>query len=188
LGSIRQAGWGDSERPKTHRLSAPASEPIRWRNADWPNQPEGCWRVRCTCGESFSSVDHAYALAEAQAHVCVSGAATPLSHVYWLAKRFQAGTVELDDVVFPDKDDYLLRDLLADAVAAIPRARPEPRPENADANERRRVKQDKKVCAFVHCDTVFTPSRKDQIYCKPAHKVAAYTRRKLEAARRVAGG
>jgi hypothetical protein len=186
LGHVRMPSWGDDEKPKTHRLSAPASEPIRWRNKDWPNQPESAWRVRCTCGESFGSVQHEYALAEAQAHLLVSGAATPLSHSYWLAKRFQAGTAELDDVVFPDKDDYLLRDLLADAVAAIPRARPEPRPENEEANERRRVKLDKKVCAFVHCDTVFTPSRKTQRFCKPSHKVAQHTREKLQAAQRVA--
>jgi hypothetical protein len=184
MGHVRQAGWNDPDQPRTHRLSAPASVPIRHR---WDGGPDSCWEVRCTCSQSFRSVKHEDCLAEARAHLLISGAATPLSHVYWLAKRYLAGTAELDDVVFPDRDDYLLRDLLADAVAAIPRARPEPRPENADKNEKRRVKQVQRVCAFVHCDTVFTPSRKDQIYCKPAHKVAAYTRRKLEAAARSSG-
>jgi len=185
LGSMRAPAWGDDEKPCTHRLSTPESEQIRWRNKDWPDQPESCWRVRCTCGQSFSSADHGYAVAEGQAHLIVSGAASRLSNVYLLARQFLAGNRELDEQVFHEKPDYLLRDLFADAVAAIPQPKPPPRPENEDKNEKRRVKLDKKVCAFVHCDTEFIPSRKTQRFCKPSHKVAQHTREKLLAARRV---
>jgi hypothetical protein len=179
---MRQPQFGDDERPRTHRLRID-HEPIRHR---WEGGPESCWRVRCTCGQSFSSVDHDYAEAEGRAHLVVSGAASPLSHVFHLAKAFLAGNRELHELVREDPD-YTLADLLRDAVAAIPQSKPPVKPENTEINEKRRIHQDKKVCAFVHCDMVFTPSRKTQRFCKPSHKVAQHTREKLLAARRVSG-
>jgi hypothetical protein len=187
LGSMRAPAWGDDEKPKVHRLSVPASEPIRWRNKDWPNQPESCWRVRCTCGQSFGSVQHDYAVAEARAHLVTSGAASPLSHVYHLAKQFLAGNRELTEVVFHDKPDYQLRDLFADAVAAIPQPRPAPRPELAQRREKERVKPpDRKLCN--HCLEPFQPSRADQLYCSKSHRVLATMKRKRLAAERLERG
>jgi hypothetical protein len=177
LGSMRAPAWGDPDRPKTHRLRID-HVPIRHR---WENGPESCWRVTCTCSASFSSVDHDYAEAEGRAHLVVSGAASPLWHVYHLAKAFLAGNRELHELV--REPDYTLGDFLRDAVAAIPQPRPEPRPENAEKNEKRRVEQERKLCHY--CYELFTPKRKDQEFCSPSHRQLAYIRRKKNAAARV---
>jgi hypothetical protein len=182
MSKMGQPGFGDDEKPRTHRLSVPASEPIRWRNKDWPTQPESCWRVRCTCGQSFSSVDHGYAVAESQAHLVISGAASPLSSVYHLAKQFLAGNRELDELVREDPD-YTLADLLRDAVEAIPQPRQEPEPENRERNEQRRVEPKKKLCHY--CYELFEPKKSNQDYCSRSHKQLAYLRRKKNAAARL---
>jgi hypothetical protein len=185
-GHMAAPAWGDNEKPKVHRLSVPASVPISWRDPKWPNQPKSAWRVACTCGASFGSVDHDYALAEARAHWVVSCSRSQLGHVYWAARGFLSGSYDLDMFV-RDGSDYRLRDLLRDAYESESQPRPAPQPELAERREKERVKPPhRKFCN--HCLEPFQPSRADQLYCSKSHRVLATVKRKRLAAERLERG